>query len=79
MTVLDLAIIAVPLAIVIAPLVSRLLARISRQADEVNHDRKAVRETHIRAIQARADKSRSAQSASYDAMQHTRGELLVRA
>ena len=78
-TILDFAIIAVPLVIVIAALVSRFRARISRQTDEVNEGRKAVLETHIRAIRARADRNLIPQSSSHVARQRNRGGILVRA
>ena len=56
-TILDFAIIAVPLVILSMALVSRVRGTLSRREDEVNRARKALRRAHIEALQAKANQT----------------------
>lgn len=78
-TILDFAIIAVPLAIVMAALVSRLRTKISLQTDEVNEMRKAVLKKHIQEIQARAQRNPVPLGSSRDVHRSEPADFLIRA
>jgi hypothetical protein len=78
-TILDIAIFAVPLVIVIAGLLSRFRERISRQTDEITEMRKAVLKKHIQEIQARAQRNLVPLNSSRDLRRNDPAEILVRA
>ena len=76
-TILDIAIIALPLAIVMAALLSRFRERISRQTDERDEMRKAVLKKHIQEIQARAQRNLVPLNSSRDLDRSDLAEILI--
>lgn len=56
-TVLDFAIVALPLVIVLATLLSRVRASLRRQAEVVSDAKKALLQAHIEALQAKANRN----------------------
>jgi uncharacterized membrane protein YhiD involved in acid resistance len=78
-TILDIAIIAVPLVIVMAAFFSRFREKISRQTDEINEMRKAVLKKHIQEIQARAQRTLVPLNSSRDLQRRDPAEILIQA
>lgn len=76
-TILDIAIIALPLAIVMAALLSRFRERISRQTDEIDEMRKEVLKKHIQEIQARAQRNLVPLNSSRDLDRSDLAEILI--
>jgi hypothetical protein len=56
-TILDFAIIALPLVILISALLSRVRASLSRPMDEVSEAKKALRQAHIEMLRAKASRN----------------------
>lgn len=79
-TILDFAIIAVPLAIVITALVSSVgTGMMSRQRREISETSKAVLKKHIQEIQARARRNLVPLNSSRDLHRSDPAEILIRA
>lgn len=78
-TILDIAIIALPLVIVIAALLSRFRESISRQTHEINEMRKAVLRKHVQEIQARAQRNLVPLNSSRDLHRSDPAEILIQA
>lgn len=56
-TILDFAIVAVPLVILLAALLSRVRERLRQQTDEVNGVKAAILQEHIETLRAKANRN----------------------